>query len=125
MNIGVFLLAALGGGIGAGLRFVIDGLIMRRVKSGYPLGTFVINVTGSFVLGLLTGLSDSSLLDAYWLFILGGGVMGGYTTFSTAMVDTVYMLQKRTYGRALWNAFGTLLITVIVALIGLLLGQAL
>ncbi|MFV0318887.1 MAG: fluoride efflux transporter CrcB [Microbacterium sp.] len=125
MTAGVFLLAAVGGGVGAALRFVIDGLVNRRVTSGYPWGTFVINATGSLILGFLTGLADSSLLDASWLFILGGGVMGGYTTFSTAMVDTVHMLQKRTYGRALWNAFGMLVLTVALALAGLLLGRAL
>lgn len=125
MNVAIFLLAAAGGGIGAALRFVGDGLIMRRVRSGYPWGTFLINTTGSLLLGFLTGLADSSLLTSSWLFILGGGVMGGYTTFSTAIVDTVHMLQKRTYGRAIWNAFGMLALTVALALIGLLLGRAL
>lgn len=125
MNAGIFLLAAVGGGIGAALRFIGDGLIMRRVHSGYPWGTLVINATGSLILGFLTGLADSSLLTSSWLFILGGGVMGGYTTFSTAIVDTVHMLQKRTYGRAVWNAFGMLVLTVALALIGLLIGRAL
>ena len=121
----VFLLAIVGGGIGAATRFVIDGLIMRHANSGFPWGTFIINTTGSLLLGFLTGLSDSSLLDASWLMVLGGGVMGGYTTFSTAMVDTVHMIQKRTYGRALWNGIGMLVVTVAAALLGLLVGRAL
>lgn len=125
MNAGIFLLAAVGGGIGAALRFIVDGLIMRGARSGFPWGTFVINTTGSLILGFLTGLADSSLLASSWLFILGGGVMGGYTTFSTALVDTVHILQKRTYGPAIWNAFGMLVVTVASALIGLLLGRAL
>lgn len=125
MTAATFVVAALGGGIGAALRFVIDGVVMRRAQTGYPWGTFVINATGSLVLGLLTGLADSSLLHSSWLFILGSGVIGGYTTFSTVMVDTVSMLQKRTYGRALWNAFGMLVLTGILALSGLLLGRAL
>ncbi len=74
---------------------------------------------------MLIGLADSSVLDAQWPFILGGGVMGGYTTFSAAMVDTVHMLQKRTYGRALLNGIGMLVLTVALALLGLLLGRAL
>jgi len=125
MSGSVFLLVMLGGGIGAALRFIIDGLIMRRVTSGYSWGTFVINSTGSFLLGLLTGLSDSSVLSADWLAVLGGGVMGGYTTFSTAMVDTVHMIQHRTYGRALFNAFGMIVVTVLLALLGLVLGRSL
>ena len=125
MTWGVFLLAVVGGGLGASLRFVTDGLIMRRVHSGYPWGTFVINSVGSLLLGFLTGLSDSSVLDAAWLTILGGGVMGGFTTFSTAMVDTVHMLQKRTYGRFLVNSLGMLVLTVLLAVVGLAIGRAL
>ena len=64
------------------------------------------------------------MLDAQWLFVLGGGLMGGYTTFSTAMLDTVHMLQKRTYGRALINGLVMIVVTVILALIGLLVGRA-
>lgn len=125
MNAGLFLLVVVGGGLGASLRFVIDGLIMQRVTSGFPWGTFVINATGSLLLGFLTGLADSSVLDAAWLAVLGTGVMGGYTTFSTAMVDVVHMLQRRTFGRAAWNALGMLVVTVLVAIAGLAIGRAL
>ncbi|QEW04140.1 fluoride efflux transporter FluC [Microbacterium lushaniae] len=125
MSIGIFLLAALGGGLGAALRFTTDGLVMRNVHSGYPWGTFVINSTGSLLLGFLTGLSDSSVLDADWLFVLGGGLMGGFTTFSTAMVDTVHMLQKRTFGRFFANSLGMLVLTVVLAFVGLAIGRAL
>ena len=125
MNAGLFLLVVVGGGLGASLRFVIDGLIMRRVTSGFPWGTFVINATGSLLLGFLTGLADSSVLDAAWLAVLGTGVMGGYTTFSTAMVDVVHMLQRRTFGRAAWNAVGMLVVTVLLAIAGLAIGRAL
>lgn len=125
MSAGLFLLVVVGGGLGASLRFVIDGLIMRRVTSGFPWGTFVINATGSLLLGFLTGLADSSVLDAAWLAVLGTGVMGGYTTFSTAMVDVVHMLQRRTFGRAAWNAVGMLVVTVLLAIAGLAIGRAL
>jgi len=97
---------------------------MRHARSGYPWGTFVINCTGSLLLGFLTGLADAVTLGSDWLFILGSGVMGGYTTFSTAMVDTVHMLQKRTYTRALVNAIGMIVVTVALALLGLQLGRA-
>lgn len=124
MSAGVFLLAVLGGGVGAAIRFVVDGLVMRHVHSGYPWGTFVINTTGSFLLGLLTGMSDSSMLSSSWLFVLGEGVMGGYTTFSTATIDTVHQLQQRRFGRALWSSIGLIVVTVVAALLGLQLGRA-
>ncbi|MGX5696443.1 fluoride efflux transporter FluC [Agromyces soli] len=123
MSPAVFLLAVLGGGVGAAIRFVVDGLVMRHVHSGYPWGTFVINTTGSFLLGLLTGMSDSSLLSSSWLFVLGEGVMGGYTTFSTATIDTVHLLQKRRFGRALWSSVGLIVVGVTAAVIGLQFGS--
>jgi len=124
MNAGTFLLAMVGGGVGASIRFVLDGRIMRTVHTGYPWGTFTINVTGSLVLGFLTGLANSSVLDASWLFILGEGALGGYTTFSTAMVDIVHMLQKRTNGGPVWNGIVVLVLAVAAAVIGLLIGRA-
>lgn len=120
MTLGLFLLAVAGGGLGASLRFVVDALVPAR--GGYPWGMLVVNVTGSFVLGLLTGLAQSSLLDAPWLFVLGGGLMGGYTTFSAPMVATAEMLLRREGGRALFTSVGMLALTVVAAFAGLVLG---
>lgn len=121
MNVGVFLLAVVGGGLGASLRFVVDGLVPSR--SGFPWGTLVVNVSGSFAVGLLTGLAQSSLLDAPWVFVLGGGVLGGYTTFSAPMVATAEMLMRREGGQALFNSVGMLALTVLAALAGVVLGR--
>ncbi len=123
MSLGLFLVAVVGGGAGAALRFIVDGLVMRHVAGGFPWGTFVVNATGSLLLGFLTGLADSAGLEAGWLYILGG-VMGGYTTFSTAMVDTVHLWQKRASWRFLLNSVGMLVVTVAAALVGLVLGRA-
>lgn len=125
MNTGVFLLAALGGGLGAVARFVVDGLIMRRSAGSFPWGIYVVNTSGSLLLGFLTGLTDSSLLAASALFVLGAGVLGGYTTFSTAMVDTVALLQRREWSGALFNSVGMLIVTGAAAFVGLLVGRAL
>lgn len=121
MNVGIFLLAVVGGGLGASLRFVVDALVPAR--GAYPWGTLVVNVSGSFALGLLTGLAQSSLLDAPWLFVLGGGVLGGYTTFSAPMVATAEMLMRREGGRALFNSVGMLALAVLAALAGVALGR--
>lgn len=121
MNPLVFVLAALGGGIGAALRFVVDAAVTRMLGTRFPWGILVVNTTGSFLLGVATGLAEG---DAAWLFVLGAGVLGGYTTFSTAIVDTVLLVERRAWGRALANAAGTVLITVVAATLGLLLGRA-
>jgi len=124
MTPGVFLLVAVGGGVGAALRFVVDGLVMRRAIGRFPWGTLVVNSSGSLLLGLATGLADSAVLSTPWLFILGVGVLGGYTTFSTAMLDTVALLRRRAAWGALLNALGMLAITGTFALAGLVVGRA-
>jgi CrcB protein len=119
----VFAAVCVAGGIGAVLRFVVDGLVRARFATVFPLGTAFINVTGSLVLGILTGLTLSALLPPEWELILGTGVMGGYTTFSTASVETMRLVQDREYRLALVNGFGVLVLTVLVGLLGLWLGS--
>ena len=76
--------AVLIGGLGAVLRFRIDGAIGARVKSDFPYGTFAINISGSFALGLLWGAGVSDTV----LFVVGTGLLGSYTTFSTWMFES-------------------------------------
>jgi fluoride exporter len=77
IGVGVF------GAVGSWARFRVGALVAARRPSEFPLGTFVVNLTGGFLLGLLTGLSLTG--DA--LLVLGTGLLGGYTTFSTWMVE--------------------------------------
>lgn len=115
----VFVLVCLGGGGGAALRFVTDGQIKARVTSTLPVGTIAVNLSGSLVLGLLTGL----LVDhASLLAVLGSGVLGGYTTFSTASFETARLMQEGKRGPAVWSGLGTLLGSIAFAGLGLWLG---
>lgn len=118
---GLELVALIGGGaLGAGARYVIDGLLMRGRREAFPVGIVVVNVTGSFLLGLLTGMG--AVVGAVWLAILGIGLLGGFTTFSTVSVETVLLAQR---GRRDWawiNLLGTLAVAVVAAGIGIMLG---
>jgi CrcB protein len=118
----LFVAVAAAGGVGAALRFVVDGVVRARIRSSYPVGVTIINVTGSFLLGLLTGLALSRLVSDEWLLVLGTGLLGGYTTFSTASFETVRLLQLRRPGAALANGLGMLVASVAVATLGLWLG---
>ena len=106
------------GGMGAALRLVLDGLIRARVKSTYPVGTTVINVTGSLLLGLVTGLATSQLVSHQWQLVVGTGFLGGYTTFSTASFETVRLIEDRRYIAAAFNGLGMLLICTVAAALG-------
>jgi len=116
-----FVLVAVAGGVGAVLRFVLDGAVRQAVGGRWPWGTALINVTGSFLLGLLTGLAGHGLPPEL-LLVLGTGLLGGYTTFSTASVETVRLLQQRRFAASLASGLGVLALTVVAALLGLALG---
>lgn len=96
------LLIAMAGGVGAAARFVVDGIVARHNRLGFPLGTLVVNVTGSLLLGLLTGAIISRGGTSDVELIVGTGMLGGYTTFSTASVEAV---RLATGSRALMLAF--------------------
>lgn len=116
MNPLVFLGAALAGGLGASLRLLLDGIVRSRSRSdGMPWGTIVVNVSGSLLLGLLLGLATASVFSEEWVHILGVGLLGGYTTFSTASFETVRLLQQRRLGAALVNGLGVLAVTTLAA----------
>ena len=118
----LFLVVALAGGLGAALRLVVDGLVRARLRSALPVGTLLINVLGSLVLGLVTGLTLTSWLPEAWHLVLGGGLMGGFTTFSTASYETVRLARDRRSLAALANGLGMLVLSVGCAFLGLWLG---
>ena len=120
----LFAAVALAGGLGAALRLVVDGIVRAAVPTRLPLATAVVNVGGSFVLGLLTGLAASSALAPGWLLVLGGGLMGGYTTFSTASVETVRLLAERRWVPGVVYGLGVLVLAVGAGTLGVLLGSA-
>ncbi|GAA3918032.1 fluoride efflux transporter CrcB [Microbacterium invictum] len=110
----------IGGGLGAGIRYLVDGLVMRGRKNAFPAGILIVNVSGAFVLGLLTGLGP--LLAPVWLTILGVGLLGGFTTFSTVSVETVLLAQRRRRDWAWVNVLGTFVLAAIAAGLGLMIG---
>jgi CrcB protein len=115
---------AIAGGAGAAARFVFDGTIRHRWAADFPYGTLIVNITGSFLLGVLTGLVLFHGQPHELTLIAGTGFCGGYTTFSTASFETVRLLQQRAYLLAATNAIVTPLLTFAAASTGLLLARA-
>jgi CrcB protein len=84
-----YLLVAIGGGAGALARYVAASAVMTRFGGKFPLGTFLINVTGSFLIGfLMTRLTERFDIDPRWRLLLVVGFLGGYTTFSSFEWET-------------------------------------
>lgn len=110
------VLIALAGGLGAALRFLVDGAVARRFGPERRWGTFVVNVTGSFALGVVAG--SVAALGTTWTAVLGTGLLGGYTTFSTASFEAVRLLRERAWTPALRHTLGMLGATVLAAWAG-------
>ncbi len=118
---GLALAIAAAGGIGAGARHLIDQALGSRVRGRFPWGILVVNLTGAFAIGVLAGLAADHPLAV----VATTGFLGGYTTFSTASLDTVQLLGKRRYRAALANGAGMLVAAVALAVCGILLGRSL
>ncbi len=116
------LLVALAGGVGAVARFVLDSVVAARAQRPFPVGTLVVNVLGSFLLGLLVGWARHRGGTADVRAVLGTGFLGGFTTFSTASVELVRLVRAGRPGTAAALAGSMVLISVLGALLGLWLG---
>lgn len=117
------LLVGLGAAVGAVLRYLVDQLIESTHDMVFPYGTFTINVTGSFLLGVLTGLGLHHGLDASVVTVAGAGVLGGYTTFSTWGWESVVLLGDRALLETLANVGASLAVGAAAAAAGLGLAQ--
>ena len=121
MNAWLLVAAALAGGVGAGLRYLVDVLVIGGRPARLPLGTLVVNITGSFALGLLTGFG-AGIIGGNAAWIIGVGLLGGYTTFSTVSVESVLMMRTGEARRGWLNVAGTLLLGVAAAAAGVAIG---
>lgn len=112
-------LVCVGGGVGALLRYLVDALLRARFS---VWSTAAINASGSLALGLFAGLAASHWLSATALAVLGTGVCGGYTTFSTATVETLTLLRDKRYSDGFIYGVATLGISVVAVTFGYALG---
>jgi len=119
------LLVALAGGLGAVARLVLDAVVTSRAGGRYPAGTLTVNASGSLLLGLVVGLGSAALLPPTWALVMGTGFLGGYTTFSTAAVETVRLTAERRWAAAVAHGLGMLGVSVLAAALGLGVGMVL
>ncbi|MGI8810137.1 MAG: fluoride efflux transporter CrcB [Acidimicrobiales bacterium] len=109
------------GAVGALARYLVDGLVGDRAEGAFPWGTFLINATGSLLLGVLSGLTLYHAFPKTPEVVLGTGFCGAYTTFSTFTFETVRLLEEGALADAFRNAAGTLLTCAAAAATGVAL----
>jgi fluoride exporter len=110
---------ALGGALGSVARLAVGSAIQERVGTGFPLGTLIINISGSLALGFLISVAlDTAAVTPPMRAFLTTGVCGGYTTFSTFSYDTAILINERAYGRAAFYVVAS----IVLALVGTFVG---
>jgi fluoride exporter len=116
-----YVLVLIGGGAGALLRYVGSTAIMQRYAGAFPLGTFVINITGSFGIGLLMTLLTGRLqASPGWRLFLVTGFLGGYTTFSSFEYEVFQSVRQGSRWIALLNAVGSVAAGYVAVWLGVL-----
>ncbi|NLU83260.1 fluoride efflux transporter CrcB [Rhodococcus sp. HNM0569] len=113
------MLVCAAGSAGAVCRFMVDGVVKARVGARFPWGTLAVNVSGSLVLGVVTGIVVFHDAAPQWQQVLGVGFCGGYTTFSTASFESVRLVQQGRAAAGAANVFGSVAVTAAAAAIGL------
>lgn len=111
----------IGGSLGAAARFILGNLISKKSQKLYPfpIGTWIINITGSFLLGLLAQLYLTNQIGE-WLWLFGGvGFCGAYTTFSTFGNETITLIQSNKVKLAIIYVITSIIAGVVSAMVGL------
>jgi CrcB protein len=120
-----YLLIGVGGFFGAIARYVVDGFVTDRTGGGFPWGTLAVNASGSFILGLLFALTtERSILPADIRGPVMIGFVGAYTTFSTYMLESWNLIESGSYGAAIGNLGGSIVIGLAMVSLGLLVGRS-
>ena len=119
-----YLVVLAGGGAGSLARYVASTAIMQRFGGAFPLGTFVINVTGSFLIGLLMTLFTERLdWSPNWRLLLVTGFLGGYTTFSSFEYESLQVLRQGARWMGLVNLVGSVAAGYIAVWLGALIAE--
>ncbi len=120
-NAASYLLVFFGGGLGATLRHLINVTCARCIGTAFPWGTFIINITGSTVMGLIAGyLAFKGEASQPWRLFLMTGILGGYTTFSAFSLDSAVLYERGALGLAASYVLGS----VVLSIAGLFAGLA-
>ncbi len=117
------LYVALGGAIGASARYLVSGWMGAWLGSGFPWGTFFVNISGSFLIGIVLVLVDGGLLPAGARTFVAVGILGGYTTFSSFSYESLGLLTDSGLLLTLLNTLGQLVLGLVFVYLGVVVGR--
>ena len=117
---------AIGGAIGSVLRFTVSNLFLQRFGPGFPWGTFTINITGAFAIGVVLQLAQTRFgLDPYARLFVATGILGGYTTFSTFAYDAFVLGSSGLRWESVAYGLGSVIVGIAAAYLGVVLMRSL
>ncbi len=121
-----YLIIGMGGFIGANMRYLVGSWVSKRWGMSFPYGTFVVNLSGCFILGLFATLAYRLAWNDHWRLLIAVGFVGAYTTFSTFEYETLQLIaESRQLGTAAWNIGGSVLLGLLAAFLGVLTARGL
>jgi fluoride exporter len=121
-----YLLVAVGGALGSMARYWVGGLAPRLFGEGFPYGTLVVNVVGSFLISAVMGVSlNSTVIPGNIRIFLATGIIGGFTTYSAFNYETLLLLQQRLWLTGGLNLAATLLGCLVSGILGFLVARLL
>jgi fluoride exporter len=116
------LLVGTGGFIGSVMRYLVQYYMEKTLTSTFPWGTFIANIAGSFIIGMIFALAEKgNLLSAEWRIFLAVGICGGFTTFSSFAFNNLTLLNERAWGSLLLNIGGNLFLGILAVYVGIIL----
>lgn len=117
------ILVGLGGGVGSILRYITSVITLKYYSSTFPLATFIVNIVGCLIIGVLVGLFDKNILSDDLKLLLITGFCGGYTTFSAFSLENILLLQSGHYLILITYIVASVLVSLFAIWIGLCLGR--
>lgn len=119
------LIVGAGGFIGSALRYLVQVNIHRLFDHTFPMGTFVVNIIGSFIIGALFAIAEKGhLMSAEWRIFFAVGICGGFTTFSAFTIDNLNLIRENAFTQLLIYTGGSLFLGVLAVYLGMILTRS-
>ena len=124
-DLSVYLVVGMGGFVGANARYVMGRWALQKWGTGFPYGTFLINIAGCFILGVFGTLADRLAWNDYWRFVIAIGFVGAFTTFSTFEYESFHLVSEGNLARAAANLIGSVVIGFFAVYVGVVMARLL